>query len=74
MGVREAGEDRFERSPASAEAATVRGPLGFNRPQGAVVFSRGPAQATPTWILDTRGRRNIRSALIYTPPRTRGRP
>jgi hypothetical protein len=44
--VRLAGDgESIDRSPAIAGVLSVRGPLGFGRPQGAVLFSGERAQA-----------------------------
>ena len=68
-----AGDDgKTERNPAIAGVAAVRGPLGFSRPQGAVLFSGELTQARQSGSSEPRRRRNIKSTLIYTHTLNRG--
>ncbi len=65
--MRSAGDKgRSERRPAVAMVPSVCGPQGISRPSGAVLFSDGPPQAKQTGSSDPRGRRNIKTTLIYT--------
>jgi len=58
------GNGRTDRSPATTGAPSVCGPLGFSRPQGAVVFSDVRAHAKRPGSLDPRGRRNFKPTLF----------
>jgi hypothetical protein len=53
--MRWAGDDEsIERNPASAGAAIVRGPLGFSRPQRAVLFLGRVKQQEGVQIIEQR--------------------
>ncbi len=60
------GDGRTDRSPAIAGASKVRGPLGFSRSKGAVLFSGERAQARQPGSSEPRGRQNVKDTLIYT--------
>ncbi len=56
----------IKRSPASAWATSMRGPLGFSRPQGAVLFSGRLSQARQSGSSEPGGGRNFKLTLIYS--------